>query len=181
MRPWGPMKIRELQPQESATLGRIMVEVYSKLDGFPGPSEQPDYYEMLRNIGQLCSRPHTQVVVALSDRDELLGGVVYFSDMAEYGSGGNATTEKNASGFRLLAVRPEIRGGGVGKALTEDCIRRARESGSEQLIIHTTEAMKVAWSMYERMGFERSEDLDFMQEDLPVMGFRMNLTGDEPH
>jgi len=27
--------------------------------------------------------------------------------------------------------------------------------------------------MYERMGFKRSEDLDFTQGELPVFGFRL--------
>jgi len=35
--------------------------------------------------------------------------------------------------------------------------------------------MKIAWQMYEGIGFERSEDLDFMQGNLPVFGFRLNL------
>lgn len=47
------------------------------------------------------------------------------------------------------------------------------------LLTCTTEAMRTAWGMYERMGFRRSEDLDFPQEDLPVFGFRLSLT-DQP-
>jgi hypothetical protein len=35
--------------------------------------------------------------------------------------------------------------------------------------------MQIAWSLYERLGFERSKDLDFMQEKLPVFGFRLRL------
>jgi len=29
--------------------------------------------------------------------------------------------------------------------------------------------------MYENLGFKRSEDLDFMQGELPVFGFRLLL------
>ena len=43
------------------------------------------------------------------------------------------------------------------------------------MIIHTTIAMQTAWKMYENMGFKRSDDLDFMQEALPVFGFRLLL------
>jgi hypothetical protein len=35
--------------------------------------------------------------------------------------------------------------------------------------------MKIAWSMYETLGFERSEDLDFKQAELQVFGFRFIL------
>jgi GNAT superfamily N-acetyltransferase len=101
--------------------------------------------------------------------------VVYFGDMKSYGSGGSATLEKNASGFRLLAVDPVTRGQGIGKLLAMECIRRAKEKKLSQVIIHTTMAMTTAWRMYENMGFKRSEDLDFMQGDLPVFGFRLVL------
>jgi hypothetical protein len=35
--------------------------------------------------------------------------------------------------------------------------------------------MKVAWKMYEKIGFRRAKDLDFIQEKLPVFGFRLSI------
>src|SRR5262249_44009721 len=99
----------------------------------------------------------------------------YFSHMKYYGSGGIATQEQNAAGFRLLAVDPSIRGKGIGKLLVEECIRKAKDKNLGQVIIHTTAAMKTAWKMYENIGFKRSEDLDFMQGELPVLGFRLSI------
>jgi ribosomal protein S18 acetylase RimI-like enzyme len=95
--------------------------------------------------------------------------------MKDYGSGGIATREENTSGFRLLAVDPASRGQGIGKLLTIECIRKAKGKKSDQVIIHTTMAMQTAWKMYENLGFRRSEDLDFMQGELPVFGFRLTL------
>jgi len=66
---------------------------------------------------------------------------------------------------------------GVGRALTEACIQLAREAGHTEVILHTTQAMQVAWGLYERMGFERSTGLDFLQGQLPVFGFRLLLDG----
>lgn len=152
-----------------------MVEVYSQLDGFPNESEQPEYYQMLANIGELTKKPETELLVAVSSKGKIGGAVVYFSDMSFYGSGGSATKEANASGFRLLAVEPAARGRGIGKLLTNECIRKAREKEDLQVIIHTTKAMQTAWAMYEKLGFKRSEDLDFMQGNLPVFGFRLSL------
>ena len=130
---------------------------------------------MLANIGDWCQKPCTELLIALSPDGKVGGAVVYFSDMQYYGSGGTATSEKNAAGFRLLAVDPELRGQGLGKQLTLACIEKAREAGLGQVIIHSTKFMETAWKMYERMGFKHSEDLDFMQEELPVFGFRLNL------
>ena len=35
--------------------------------------------------------------------------------------------------------------------------------------------MQVAWGLYIRLGFARSEDLDFLQQGFPVFGFRLKL------
>lgn len=167
--------VRQARPEEFSVIGQLMVDVYSRLEGFPKQTEQPGYYSMLENIGEITKKPHTELLVAVSSEGKIDGAVVYFSDMSSYGSGGTATSEKNASGFRLLAVSPDARGKGIGKLLTLACIEKAKKDGNQQVIIHSTEFMRVAWKMYENMGFKRSEDLDFMQEQLPVFGFRLFL------
>ena len=167
--------IRKASESEYEAIGKLMVAVYSQLDGFPKPSEQPNYYSMLANVGSLITKPETELLVAVSPEDWLAGAVVFFGDMQHYGSGGTATQEKNAAGFRLLAVDPATRGHGVGKLLTNACIQKARDKKRTQMIIHTTMAMQTAWKMYEQIGFARSNDLDFMQGELPVFGFRLVL------
>jgi GNAT superfamily N-acetyltransferase len=167
--------IRNAKPNEFEEIGKLMVRVYSQLEGFPKESEQPEYYNMLANIGELTKKPNTELLIAVSSEGKIGGAVVYFSDMKFYGSGGTATREQNASGFRLLAVDPSVRGQGIGKLLSIECIRKAKEHQNSQVVIHTTKAMQVAWKMYENLGFKRSKDLDFMQEELPVFGFRLIL------
>ncbi len=167
--------IRNAERREFPEIGKLMVEVYSGLDGFPKPSEQPKYYAMLSDVGSLTDKPGVELLVAVTSANSVAGAVVYFADMKYYGSGGTATEETNASGFRLLAVDRQARGMGVGKLLTNECIRKAREKQHRQLIIHTTLAMPTAWKMYEAMDFKRSPDLDFLQGDLKVYGFRLIL------
>jgi len=169
--------VRELRKDEFAALGKLMVDVYSNLAGFPGPDKQPGYYDMLRNIGRFSEKKDARVLVAISADDELVGGIVYFGDMAEYGSGGTATTVKNASGIRLLGVSARARGMGAGKALARACIQLAKDKAHSHVVLHTTQPMQVAWSLYEKLGFERSRDLDFVQEGLQVYGFRLWLAG----
>ena len=62
---------------------------------------------------------------------------------------------------RLVAVPPSARGHGVGKALVQECLRRARQDGCPGLALHTTDMMQVAMAMYERMGFFRTPEFDF--------------------
>ncbi len=168
-------KVRNATPAEFPHIGRLMVSVYSQLDGFPKEAEQPGYYKMLANVGDLTAKPGAELLVAVSPEGTIGGAVVFFADMQHYSSGGTAVGEKNAAGFRLLAVDPSTRGQGIGKLLTQACISKANEKQLRQVIIHTTKAMQTAWKMYEGLGFRRSEDLDFMQGQLQVFGFRLML------
>jgi len=168
--------VREAKINEFAEVGNLMVDVYSQLEGFPKKEEQPNYYNTLANVGEFTIKPKVKLLVAVSEKETLDGAVVYFGDMQHYGSGGSATKEKHAAGFRLLAVSHKARGKGLGKLLTLYCIDLAKEENQQQLIIHSTKAMQIAWSMYEKLGFKRSEDLDFKQADLQVYGFRLYLS-----
>ena len=147
----------------------------SQLDGVPKETEQPDYFRALANVGAFTHKPGTALLVAVSGENKIAGALVYFDNMIYYGSGGTATKEENASGFRLLAVDPSSRGQGIGRMLAGECVNRARVKNHKHLIIHTTMAMQTAWRMYENMGFKRSADLDFKQGDFPVFGFRLLL------
>ncbi|MDD4970914.1 MAG: GNAT family N-acetyltransferase [Paludibacter sp.] len=160
---------------EFEQIGELMVRVYSDLEGFPTALEQPEYYKMLANIGEVTKKPETELLVAVSTEGEIVGCVVYFSDMQYYGSGGTANGEKNTSGFRLLAVDSSYRGQGIGKLLIEECLRKAKKLKHDQVVIHSTRAMQQAIEIYEKLGFKRSVDLDFMQGALPVFGFRLIL------
>ena len=168
------INIRNAHPAEFDKAGRLMYDAYSQLDGFPKPKDQPAYYEMLLNVGKFCSKPETKLFIA-TDSERLHGAVVYFNDMQYYGSGGMATKELHAAGFRLLAVDPAARGRGIGKMLTLACVEEARKNLKKSVIIHTTEAMRIAWQMYETLGFKRAPKLDFVQGNLSVYGLRYNF------
>jgi GNAT superfamily N-acetyltransferase len=168
------MEIREARRDEHGALGRLLVAAYAALDGFPGPDEQPAYYAMLADVGRLTEQPGIELLVAV-DEGRVLGGVVYIGDLARYGANGVVAHEQSASGFRLLAVDPAARGAGTGRALVEACLARARARGHRAVVIHTTRAQHVAWGLYERLGFRRAPELDFLQEGLEVFGFRLLL------
>lgn len=38
------VQVRKAEPGEFARVGQLLVQVYSQLEGFPKPSEQPGYY-----------------------------------------------------------------------------------------------------------------------------------------
>ena len=61
---------------------------------------------------------------------------------------------------RLVGVHPEARGKGVGRALTEECIRRARSEGAIAVGLYTSTIMTTAQALYERIGFVREPEHD---------------------
>lgn len=82
--------------------------------------------------------------------------------------------------IRLLAVDPAARGQGIGQALMQECIQRARQAGVAALTLHTTDMMSVAQSMYVRMGFVRAPELDFSPAPgYLVKGYRFDLNNSE--
>ena len=83
--------VRNATAEEFEEVGKLMIRVYSQLEGFPTQSEQPEYYRMLSNIGEMTKKPNTELLIALSSTNKIAGAVVYFSDMSSYGSGGTAT------------------------------------------------------------------------------------------
>ncbi len=131
---------------------------------------------MRLNVGHLEELDAVGILVAASKTNAIGGAVVFFGDMKDYGSGGSASQQRNACGFRLLGVSPAMRGLGLGKQMVAYCIHKAKSHAAQQLIIHTTGSMKVAWALHERMGFRQAHSLDFRQGHLPVYGFRLGLT-----
>jgi pimeloyl-ACP methyl ester carboxylesterase/ribosomal protein S18 acetylase RimI-like enzyme len=168
------LEIRDARPEEFAAVGKLMVEAYSSLDGFPKQDAQPAYYDTLKRIGEQATKPGVRVLAAC-EGGALVGAVVYFSDMLQYGSGGAASLERKASGFRYLAVAPKAQGRGVAKALVERCVEIATANGHRCVVIHSTAAMRIAQALYEKRGFRRAPELDILQGRLKISGFRLML------
>ncbi|GLI27071.1 N-acetyltransferase [Agromyces rhizosphaerae] len=171
----GGLVVREGTDAERAELGRVLVAAYSSLDGFASPEESPDYYRTLANVGAFAERPGVAVLVAVDADGAVLGGVVSFDDMAQYGAHAEWPGLERAGGIRFLGVSPDAQGRGIGRMLIEACVVRGRAAGLEQIVLHSTEPMRVARAMYERLGFAASPDLDFTPGTLHVYGYRLAL------
>jgi GNAT superfamily N-acetyltransferase len=90
----------------------------------------------------------TDLVVA-EHEGRVVGAVWYYRD----GSGYHERWPVGWAAFRLLVVAPSARGLGIGRALVEECVRRAEASGCAAIGMHTLPFMQDARRLYERMGF----------------------------
>jgi GNAT superfamily N-acetyltransferase len=57
--------------------------------------------------------------------------------------------------------RPGRQGLGIGHALMQVCLDRARAAGAAVLCLHTAECRTTAAAMYQAMGFRRVPSFDF--------------------
>src|SRR5262245_19292166 len=112
------VEIREARPEEYAAIGELTVEAYRGA----GETEEA-YYAELRDVATRASE--VPVLVALDDAGGVLGAVTYVPGPGPWHEGEFG----DAASFRMLAVSADARGRGVGQALVEACIERARAAG----------------------------------------------------
>jgi GNAT superfamily N-acetyltransferase len=115
------------------------------------------------------------VAVAVADVDErqtVLGTVTY----ALPGSRWAELCRPGEAEFRMLGVAPAARGRGVGAALVDWCIDRARSAGLTRLVICSKDSMRAAHQIYQRRGFVRRPELDWSPvPDVQLIGFTLDL------
>ena len=164
------LQIRDARPDELDATAEVMVAAYRQFVPADAPPLLQGYIDEIRDVR---SRLAESTLILAEDTGGIVGAVTYYSD---------ATKEPHApwpagwANLRLLAVAPSARGKGIGRALTEECLRRARAAGRTAIGLHTTRMMEVARAMYERMGFVRIPEFDFApMPDFVVMAYRRPL------
>jgi GNAT superfamily N-acetyltransferase len=122
-----------------------------------------------------AAAPATLIVAAAAGA--VMGSVLLQPAGSVLAAPGARETRLAAPEVRLLAVGPAGRGRGLGRRLMEECVRRSRAAGAPALTLHTTDMMRVALGLYERMGFARAVELDLAPTPgVVVKGYRLALT-----
>jgi ribosomal protein S18 acetylase RimI-like enzyme len=123
-------------------------------------SQYSDWPAMASGIGRMSALADAGEIIVAERDERIIGAVAYI------GPGLPKATFFDQSWpiIRMLVVDPLCRGGGVGRALTEDCMKRARRDGSPVIALHTSPIMTVALPMYLRMGFQ------LVRETPPIYG-----------
>ena len=157
--------IRDAAPWEHPKLLELVLEAYSSigwLDSDPGFPQE---------VLALMQSPNTEVIVAEVDGAPA-GTITFYPDGRFYDEG----VPSGWSCLRTLAVLPSAQGGGAGRALMNECLRRARALGRNRMLLHTHESMKAAIRLHESLGFVRAPDLDlYYTPELTFIAYVLDL------
>jgi GNAT superfamily N-acetyltransferase len=148
-------EIRDFTPDDAAGVNAVALAAFEQYRG-----EYSDWPQFAKQVGAMASlAEHGEVIVALSE-GRVAGAVAYLGPRAAK----PAMFDPAWPVIRMLVVDPSERGQGLGRALTEECIRRARRDGAAEIALHTSPIMQVALAMYLRHGFVP------LRETAPVFG-----------
>ncbi len=169
------LTIRDARADERAALRAVTLAAYEEYALVtPAPVWARYHRQLLETLD--AEGPVERIVAARGGT--IVGGVLLYPPAATVYAAAVASVDWPE--VRLLAVAPEGRGHGVGAALMDECVRRARSRGAANLGLHTMDFMRTAVRMYGRMGFVRAPEFDFSPaEGVLVKGYRRGL-GDVP-
>lgn len=163
--------IRDARPDERVAISDLTWAAYEQYAQIMTPSAWAGLRDSIR--GALATDGPVARIVA-EQNSELVGSVMLFpADTQSYGDAGAVSSVPE---LRMLAVAPSARERGVGRALAEECVRRARRAGATALGLHTSASLHAAIRLYERMGFVRTPEDDFQPEGAElIMAYRLPL------
>lgn len=142
--------LRNFTPEDTAAVNRLALEAFKEYQ-----SVYSEWAAFSKHIGEIAALSASGELIVATIDDTLVGAVVYVGPDRPKAP----IFDQSWAIIRMLVVQPESRGSGIGRALTEECIYRARRDKASCIALHTTPVMKVALTMYQRMGFEFLEDV----------------------
>lgn len=107
---------------------------------------------------ELLNKLINQSTVFVCEKESDLIGMIYLVPS------GNPTElfEKDWSYIRFLGVNPKHRGNGIGEKLTDLCLDYAKENKESYVALHTSEFMDSARTIYEKKGFRKTKEIEFL-------------------
>lgn len=143
------LQIRDARDDELDRVSSVIVDAYAEYAARMSPDAWSIFASEIANVrGRIAD---AELLVAEQD-GEIVGAVTLF--------GGWRGAQEGTTGIRLLSVRPEDRGSGVGRALMEACVERARGAGKSRVVLTTTQEMAAIRELTGSMGFRREPALD---------------------
>ena len=162
------LTVRPIAPGEHEAVAALTVAVYADV---LQETLTDDYRLILTDVGRRAD--DAVVLVAVDGGGRLCGSVTYVPDpRSEYAE----FSGDDEAGIRMLVVAPDAQRRGVGSALVNACIGRARAARRVRISLHTTPTMISAQRLYERLGFVRAPERDWVPEPgVQLLGYVLTL------
>ncbi|MCK1394640.1 GNAT family N-acetyltransferase [Bradyrhizobium sp. 1] len=138
--------LRDYREEDAEPIVRVALAAFAEFE--PHYSDWPLFTTHVAKMPELST---TGEIIVAEDGGQIVGAVAYVGPQAPK----PAFFEPAWPIIRMLVVDPSARGKGIGRQLTEECLRRAERDQSAMIALHTTPIMTVALPMYLRMGFVR--------------------------
>ena len=148
------IEVRPLRPEEHEEGGRVTAAAYEAF----APGDASPNVDYLRRVADVAGRAERAVVLGAFDNERLVGTLTLELDGRISGGFTRPPLRQDEAHVRMLGVAPDAQRRGIGTALMDASIERARAAGKRMLTLETAEAMIGAQGMYERMGFRRGPD-----------------------
>jgi ribosomal protein S18 acetylase RimI-like enzyme len=139
--------IRKARDEELETIKRLSVKQTTlELDEYERQERKLTEEDDYKRLEVFFKKEGNEFYVAESEGK--MAGYVWFG-----------VSERPFSGLKVgwiydIEVLPEFRGKGIGEALMKHAMRISKERGYAQMGLMVNEKNKVAWSLYEKLGFE---------------------------
>lgn len=140
------MNIREFDLVDTLLVNALALKAFEQFQSTY--NDWPAFKEKIADMSSLAGAG--ELLVAEIAR-EIVGAVVYIGPgvpKADF-------FRHEWSIMRMLVVSPDFRGQGIGRALAEERLQRAKRDKALVFALHTSEIMQVVLPMYLRMGFQK--------------------------
>ena len=168
--------IRDATVAEFDQASAVLLDAYREYKPDPLPAKWAGIWEgYWCEIGAVHARADEAQLIVAAIGDRIVGAVTFYPD------GSRSKVIDWPTGWaviRLLGISPDCRRRGIGRALTEECLRRARWHGARAVGLHTDSRMPAAQQLYAQLGFRRAPELDYQPVPvITVMGWTQDLVG----
>ena len=163
------LTVRDARPEELSAVADLVLEAYEEFMTVLSQDFVAAFQDGLKGI---LLHDENEILVAEAG-EGVVGTVALYRGGAPYGG---ETLPPSWAAMRLLAVLPGSRRLGVGRALTLECIQRARDRHMSAVLLHTLPSMAAARAMYDGLGFRRMPELDAtLAPEVRVLAYRLDL------
>jgi ribosomal protein S18 acetylase RimI-like enzyme len=145
------IEVHTAAERDLTTVRRIVTAAYAEFESWLTPA---NWARMTGNIAKVIEPDAPGLLRVAQLGDQLAGTVTYLPP----GPKDYQRVPPEWAVIRVLGVDPALRGRGVARALTEDCLTLARVDHAPAVGLHTAEMMVAARALYEGAGFLHQHD-----------------------